>query len=100
MLKDDLAAGRLPSARFGANAAWWWIAVLAMNLQELFKRLALPEEWHESRLKALRFHLIGLAGRVVTSAGRLLVRLSRGHPAVLLLEQARVRLARGAPSAA
>ena len=32
VLKDDLAAGKLPSGRFGVNAAWWAIAVLAFNL--------------------------------------------------------------------
>ena len=31
VLKDDLAGGRLPSGLFGANAAWWAIAVLAFN---------------------------------------------------------------------
>ena len=32
VVKDDLAGGRLPSGRFGANAAWWAIVVLAFNL--------------------------------------------------------------------
>ena len=31
VLKEDLAGGRLPSGRFGANAAWWAIAALAFN---------------------------------------------------------------------
>ncbi len=31
VLKEDLAGGRLPSGLFGANAAWWAIAVLAFN---------------------------------------------------------------------
>ena len=31
VLKSDLAGGRLPSGLFGANAAWWAIAVLAFN---------------------------------------------------------------------
>jgi hypothetical protein len=31
-MKEDLAGGRLPSSRFGANAAWWGIMVLAFNL--------------------------------------------------------------------
>ena len=31
VLKDDLAGGRLPSGLFGANAAWWAIAVLSFN---------------------------------------------------------------------
>ncbi len=31
VLKRDLAAGRLPSGLFGANAAWWSIATLVFN---------------------------------------------------------------------
>ena len=31
VVKDDLAGGRLPSGRFGANTAWWAIVVLAFN---------------------------------------------------------------------
>ncbi len=31
VLKEDLAGGRLQSGLFGANAAWWAIAVLALN---------------------------------------------------------------------
>ena len=37
VLKDDLAAGKLPSGRFGVNAAWWAIAVLAFNLNSAMK---------------------------------------------------------------
>ena len=39
VLKSDLAGGRLPSRLFGANAAWWAIAVLAFNLSSAMKRL-------------------------------------------------------------
>jgi len=31
-MKDDLAGGKLPSEDFGENAAWWWIMILALNL--------------------------------------------------------------------
>ena len=41
VLKSDLAGGRLPSRLFGANAAWWAIAVLAFNLSSAMKRLVL-----------------------------------------------------------
>ena len=37
VLKSDLAGGRLPSGLFGANAAWWAIAVLAFNLSSAMK---------------------------------------------------------------
>ena len=52
VLKSDLAAGRLPSGLFGANAAWWAIAVLAFNLSSAMKRLVLGGQWVSKRLKA------------------------------------------------
>jgi len=91
-MKNDLAAGRLPSGYFGANAAWWGISVLAYNLNSLLKRLLMPEGWASKRLKAVRFGLIHLAGRVVTHARQLIIRISRGHPAYGLLFEARLRL--------
>ena len=86
VLKEDLAGGRLPSGKFGANAAWWAIVVLA------FKRLVLGGEWVSRRLKAVRFGAICIAGRVVRHARRLIIRLMRGHPAHELLVGARRRI--------
>ena len=70
VVKNDLAGGRLPSRLFGANAAWWAIAVLAFNLNSAMKRLVLGQEWVSRRLKAVRFVLIALPGRVVRHARR------------------------------
>lgn len=39
--KEDLAGGKLPSGDFGENAAWWWIMILALNLNAAMKRLVL-----------------------------------------------------------
>ena len=41
VVKEDLAGGRLPSGKFGANAAWWAMVVLAFNLNSALKQLAL-----------------------------------------------------------
>jgi len=92
VMKDDLAGGHLPSGRFGANAAWWGIMVIAFNLNSLMKRLALPEGWAPKRLKAVRFGFINLAGRVVRRARQLIIRLSEGHPAYELLVGVRQRI--------
>ncbi len=92
IMKEDLAGGHLPSARFGANAAWWGITVLAFNLNSLMKRLVLPEGWAPKRLKAIRFGFINLAGRVVSRARQLIIRLSGDHPAYELLMEVRRRL--------
>ena len=92
VLKSDLAGGRLPSGLFGANAAWWAIAVLAFNLNSAMKRLVLGGEWASKRLKGVRFTLIALRGRVVRRARRVIIRLARGHPSYELLLRARQRI--------
>ena len=100
VMKDDLAAGKLPSGYFGVNAAWWAIAVLAFNLNSAMKNLVLGKEWVSKRLKAARFAFISLPGRVVRRARTLIIRLSRGHPSYGVLLQARQRilaLAHGPP---
>jgi len=90
VMKDDLAGGRLPSGLFGANAAWWAIMVLAHNLNAMMKRQVLGGDWEARRMKAMRFHLIALPGRVVRHARRLIVRLSAG--AVDLIRDARAAI--------
>ena len=82
----------MPSRLFGANAAWWAIAVLAFNLNSAMKRLVLGREWVSRRLKAVRFTLIALPGRVVRHARRLILRLARGHPSFELLLRAREKI--------
>jgi len=89
IMKEDLAGGHLPSAKFGANAAWWGIMVLAFNLNSLMKRLVLPQGWAPKRLKAVRFGLINVAGRVVSRARQLIIRLSGSHPAYELIMEVR-----------
>lgn len=100
LLKEDLAGGKLPSGLFGVNAAWWAITVLAHTLHVAMQRLVLGAGWIGKRLKAMRFALIGLPGRVVGHARRLWVRLPRGHPSYGDLIRARrqlLGLAQGPP---
>ena len=52
IMKSDLAGGKLPSALFGANAAWWAIMILALNLDAALKALVLGPAWRSRRLKA------------------------------------------------
>jgi hypothetical protein len=92
IMKEDLAGGHLPSARFGANAAWWSIMVLAFNLNSLMKRLVLPKGWAPKRLKAIRFGFINVAGRLLIRSRQLIIRLSGSHPAYELIMEARRRL--------
>ena len=67
-------------------------ATQAFNLNSAMKRLIWGAPWSHKRLKALRFALISLPGRVVQRARRLIIRLARGHPAYPLLLRARQRI--------
>ncbi len=45
ILKNELAAGPLPSRKFGANAAWFRLNALTYNLLTALKRLTTPSFW-------------------------------------------------------
>jgi hypothetical protein len=62
---------------------------MAFNLNAVMKRLALGTRWATTRMKALRFHLIGLPGRVVTHSRKLIIRLGGGAEALATLIDAR-----------
>jgi hypothetical protein len=76
IVKNELGGGVLPSGDFGVNAAWMRIALLAHNVLVALKRMALPPELLEARPKRLRFEVLVLAGRLVSHARKLMLRLS------------------------
>jgi hypothetical protein len=92
VMKEDLAGGKLPSSEFGENAAWWWIMILAFNLNSAMKQMVLQGTWVAQRMKAIRFCLIGLPGRVMSHARGLIVRLVKNHPSLAVLVNARQRI--------
>jgi hypothetical protein len=93
VMKEDLAGGKLPSGDFGENAAWWWIMILAHNLNAIMKTMALGQSWSTKRMKAIRFSFIKLPGRVVAGSRRLIIRLTKNHPSLDMLIEARKRIA-------
>ena len=97
-MKRGFAGGRLPSGKFGANAAWWSIMVLALNLNAVMRRLVIKGAWVSRRIKALRFSLIRVPGQVATHARQLVVKITAGKIAKVLVE-ARQAIARLAASA-
>ncbi len=66
--------------------------ILAFNLNSAMKRLVLGKGWGSKRMKAIRFSLIGLPGRVVEHARGLIIRLVKSHPSLEVLVKARQRI--------
>lgn len=92
ILKSDLAGGMMPSGKFGANAAWWWCSILTYNLQAILKRVAMDESWQYKRMKAFRFHLINLPGRLVMAGNVLTLKLAINQDKLAWILSIRSRL--------
>ena len=92
VLKDELSAGVLPSARFGANAAWFRINALTFNVLTVLKRRALPERFRDARPKRLRYELFTLGGELAVHQSQLSVRVPVGDQRFQEIVDARRRL--------
>ena len=103
-LKHDLGCQYFPSSAFGANAAWYRLGIVALNLHQAMAWVALPSGWRRRRVKTVRLWLWTVAGRVVRHARRWVVVLSALAGDALQVcvaaraALARVARARGAPS--
>jgi hypothetical protein len=62
-IKNGLGGGQLPSAKFGANAAWFRIACLAYNIVVAVKQAWPDETLHNAKAKRVRYVLLHVTGR-------------------------------------
>lgn len=89
VMKDELGAGVLPSACFGANAAWFRINALTFNVLSVLKRRALPERFRDARPKRLRYELFTLAGEITVHQSQVRMRVPVGDQRLRELVEAR-----------
>ena len=97
--KNELGAGVLPCGRFGANAAWYRLSLLTYNVLSAMKSLALPSALTAARPKRLRYTVFTMAGRLVSHAGGLVLRISQAAEQLAGLIAARSRLVALVPHA-
>jgi hypothetical protein len=90
--KNDLGARLPPSGRFGANAAWYRLALLAYNVLTVLKREALPERLHSARPKRLRYEIFSVPAEIRDHARTVIARLGAPQMTVDELFTARERL--------
>ncbi len=77
-LKAGVGLDHLPSGRFGANAAWLALQVMAHDLARWTSRIGLGEELIAT--KTLRRRFLALPGRLTCSARRLFLHLPKRWP--------------------
>lgn len=75
-MKNGLAAKQLPSAKFGANAAWFRIACIAYNIMSALRQAWPDESVKNARPKRLRFVIFRVAGRFVRDRRKISLRFA------------------------
>ena len=86
-VKNALAGGHVPSQLFGANAAWFKLALLTYNLGSAIKGLCLEGRERETRWKRLRLLIIHLSGRLNRNACVLRVRFCASPEAIARVQK-------------
>lgn len=90
--KNELAAGMMPSGRFGANAAWYRINLITYNVLSVLRRHVLPERLRDARPKRLRFEVFTVPAKLGRHARQLTAHLGAPPLTVDELVAARGRL--------
>jgi hypothetical protein len=69
-----------PSHKYAGNMAYFQMGMLAYNLINWFKEKVLNQTQQKKMLKWIRQHFFLIAGRLVSSGGRLTLKLSQNYP--------------------
>jgi hypothetical protein len=75
-VKNVLAGGRLPSRKFGANAAWFAIDAPAYNVAAALRAAAVEPEDRVARVKSLRFNLLPVSARLTRFSRKITLRFA------------------------
>jgi len=78
-LKLGIGMDRMPCGSQEGNALFFRIGVLAYNISVMFKSDVLPEKWQRYQIKTVRWQLFQVAGKVVTGARYLKLKISEAY---------------------
>jgi hypothetical protein len=74
-LKNGFSLNHVPCGDFNGNAVWFGIAILAYNLFIASKIFLFPESWRRKTIRTIRYEFIHIAGKVLTRARQLILRI-------------------------
>lgn len=74
-LKGGFGLDHLLCGQLMANAAYLQVCMIAYNLVQTFKSVALPRAWKKFEIKNLRFRLLCRAAKLVRHAGYIVAKL-------------------------
>jgi hypothetical protein len=75
-LKNALAAARMPSQKFGANAAWFAIQALSFNVMSALRAAAPDPELRVARVKRLRYQFLVVGARLARLSRKIVLRFA------------------------
>ena len=90
--KNAFAFTHMSSRNFVTNANRLWIAALAYNIFNLFRRFCLNRKWQSYRAHELRLRLMKIAGRVTRHANKTIFKLCSSCPYQETFRQAHMRI--------
>ena len=88
-LKGGFNLSYLPTSDFMANALYFQIGALAYNLFIMFRQ-TLQQSWQKHAVQTIRYKLYNIAGKVITHAGRTILKVNRELVEILEHYQASV----------
>ena len=86
-LKNALAAARMPSQKFGANAAWFAIQVLSFNVLSALRAAAPQTDLNTARIKRLRYHLLLVGARLARFSRKITLRFAAPRAWITMIRQ-------------
>jgi hypothetical protein len=92
-IKNDYAATGIRTNEFWANDALFQTGLIAYNLLNCIRRLALPKGLRTARIKRIGLLLLHMPANVVCRSRQLLIKIKRDHPFRLIFYQAMTALA-------
>lgn len=91
-LKIGYGMERMPCGDCTANSVWFGLGVIAYNLGQALKLMALCGDWIKRKVVTLRWRIYNTAGKLIRHAGQAILKISGGEEKRALFERVRRKL--------